>query len=125
MQRLFVYGSLKRGFRHHGLLAGSELECAASTARGFCLVLQGEYPALVRRGGRGSVEGEVYRVTEELLVELDRFEGCPEYYQRESIPLDDGSSALSYVIPPERALALPAVPGSRWTESPLPDSSTP
>jgi len=115
-QRLFVYGSLKRGFSHHGVLGGAPFEGPARTAQGFRLVLQGEYPALVR-GGTGCVHGEVYRVTDELVVELDRFEGCPDLYRRELVSLDDGSSALSYLIPPDRAKALPEIAEGRWLES--------
>lgn len=113
--RLFVYGSLKRGFRHHGLLRGAPLERLARTATEYCLVLQGEYPALVA-GGTAGVEGELYGVSAELLAELDRFEGCPELYRRESVQLDDGSHALSYVIAPERASLLPRIDDCRWTE---------
>jgi gamma-glutamylcyclotransferase (GGCT)/AIG2-like uncharacterized protein YtfP len=114
--RLFVYGSLKRGFRHHDLLGGAPFEGDARTAPGFSLVLQGEYPALVR-SGTACVHGEIYRVTEELMTELDRFEGCPDLYRREQIQLDDGTSASSYVIPPDRAKALPTIPEGRWLES--------
>lgn len=116
--RLFVYGSLKRGFRHHGMLGGAPFERSARTAKGFRLVCQGEYPALVS-GGTGSVQGELYSVTAALLVELDRFEGCPELYRREKVPLEDGSSALSYVIVPERARELPVIADGRWID---PDS---
>ncbi len=119
--RLFVYGSLKRGFRHHGVLAGALFEGSARTAKGFFLALQDEYPALVR-GGEESVEGEVFTVTPELLLELDRFEGCPDLYQREIVLLDDGTSAQSYVISAERARELRAIPHGRWTD---PDPSTP
>jgi gamma-glutamylcyclotransferase (GGCT)/AIG2-like uncharacterized protein YtfP len=114
--RLFVYGSLKRGFRHHDLLGGASFEGDARTAPDFSLVLQGEYPALVR-GGTECVHGEIYRVTDELLTELDRFEGCPDLYLREQIQLDDGTSALSYVISPNGARALPTIAEGRWIES--------
>ena len=112
---LFVYGSLKRGFRHHCVLRGAPFERSARTAKGFRLVLQGEYPALVS-GGMGSVEGELYLVTAELLAELDHFEGCPDLYRREPILLEDGSRALTYVVLPERAQALPAIADGRWIE---------
>jgi gamma-glutamylcyclotransferase (GGCT)/AIG2-like uncharacterized protein YtfP len=113
--RLFVYGSLKRGFPHHDALRGTPFEGPACTVEGFCLVIQGEYPALVR-GGTGCVQGELYRVTDELLVELDRFEGCPDLYYRETVALDDGTTALSYVIPSDRARALPVIAEGRWIE---------
>ena len=113
--RLFVYGSLKRGFRHHGVLAGALFEGPARTASGFFLALQGEYPALVH-GGEESVEGELFTVTPELLLELDRFEGCPDLYQREVVLLDDGTSAQSYLITRAQAQDLPKIPEGRWID---------
>jgi gamma-glutamylaminecyclotransferase len=111
---LFVYGSLKRGFKHHDVLAGSECAGVAVTAAGYRLALQGEYPALVATGGEGRVRGELYRVSAELLTALDEFEGCPELYQRVSIDLEDGRSALAYVIAAARAEALTLLPGDSW-----------
>jgi|RhiMethySRZTD1v2_1073278.scaffolds.fasta_scaffold52470_5 gamma-glutamylcyclotransferase (GGCT)/AIG2-like uncharacterized protein YtfP len=117
MTLLFVYGSLKRGFLHHDFLAGSAFVRAASTAPGYQLVLQGEYPALaLDPGAPGVVEGELYLVGDELLPELDHFEGCPELYQRENVVLDDGTTALSYVISAGRAASLPRVAGAAWVK---------
>jgi len=93
--RLFVYGSLRKGERHHDRMRGAEFEGPARTTTGFRLIRHGDYPALVA-GGEGSVEGEVYRVDAALLDELDEFEGCPELYRRERVMLDDGSFAETY-----------------------------
>lgn len=115
MPLLFVYGSLKRGFLHHDLLGASPFVRIANTAPGYRLLLLGEYPALAfDADATGSVEGELYRVSDALLLELDRFEGCPELYRREAIGLDDGSTALSYVISPARARGVPRVAGTSW-----------
>src|SRR5688572_19180393 len=78
---LFVYGSLKRGFRHHDLLLGARFHGETVTAAGYQLVLLGEYPALAD-GGDGTVTGELYSVENELLARLDAFEGA-EYERRE------------------------------------------
>jgi gamma-glutamylcyclotransferase (GGCT)/AIG2-like uncharacterized protein YtfP len=111
--RLFVYGSLMRGQRHHDRMRGAAFDGVARTANGFRLVSQGDYPALAA-GGQGSVEGEVYRVSEALLAELDVFEGCPDLYQRDRIALADGSSAETYRIVAERAETLDEIAGGRW-----------
>jgi gamma-glutamylaminecyclotransferase len=94
---VFVYGSLKRGFRHHGELEGAGFRGRVRTAGGYRLVLVGEYPALVA-AGEETVEGELYEVLPEQLERLDAFEGCPEMYQREAIRLEDGSRAQAYVM---------------------------
>jgi gamma-glutamylcyclotransferase (GGCT)/AIG2-like uncharacterized protein YtfP len=76
---LFVYGSLKRGGRHHAELRGAPFLGEASTAPGYALEELGEYVALVPRPhALGSVPGEVYQVDAELLAWLDEFEG-PDY----------------------------------------------
>lgn len=96
--RLFVYGSLKRGFRHHGQLEGARPCGPATTERGYRLVLAGGYPALVR-GGRASVRGELYLVTDDQLARLDAFEEVPHLYQRQLLRLGDGSEAYGYLLP--------------------------
>lgn len=110
--RVFVYGSLMRGGRHHAQLEGAVLEGEAATRPGHRLVLQGEYPALAP--GAGVVFGEVYRVTPTLLERIDEFEGCPELYQRVELTLSDGTPAFAYAIAAERASGLSEIPGGRW-----------
>ncbi|HEX9622064.1 MAG TPA: gamma-glutamylcyclotransferase family protein [Polyangiaceae bacterium] len=114
--RLFVYGSLKAGFEHHGRMRGARFEAAAATAYGYRLVVLEGYPALVAGAGAGSVRGELYWVKLELLEALDRFEDCPELYQRHPIALADGSAAQAYSISAQRAGLCPEIPGGAWTQ---------
>jgi gamma-glutamylcyclotransferase (GGCT)/AIG2-like uncharacterized protein YtfP len=116
MARLFVYGSLKCGFRHHDVLAGAVFVRAAATAPGYRLVLLGEYPALTADPSGHRIQGELFEVGEALWPERDRVEGCPELYQRAAVLLDDGSTAQSYVISTERAAGLPHVRGALWVK---------
>lgn len=113
--RLFVYGSLKTGFRHHDELAGCELLGQARTRDGFRLVRLGEYPAMVKGSG-GVVWGELYRVPAERLPALDEFEGVPFLYQRHEIELADGSRAFAYLIEEQRAAGLGEVSEGVWRE---------
>ena len=112
---LFVYGSLKRGFRNHSVIADLEFLGGASTAPGYRLVLRGDYPALVA-GGRGAVQGELYRVEPRHWPALDLFEGCPELYQRGQIELDDASRAWAYLIRPQQARDASEISGGIWRE---------
>lgn len=81
--RLFVYGSLKRGGRHH-----AELSCAVflgetETAPGYSLEPLGAYFALVAADGADArVTGELFEVDPAELPRLDAFEG-PDYERRE------------------------------------------
>src|SRR5215471_18828775 len=94
--RLFVYGTLKRGGVGAARLEGAIFEGAAATAMGFALYDLVEYPALVAAPD-GVVEGEVYQVTLQQLSELDSYEGYPELFHRELVPLADGSHAQAYL----------------------------
>src|SRR5262245_61460844 len=104
---LFVYGSLKRGFRHHAELDGAVFLRSASTESGYHLRMVGAYPALVRAEGGGSVQGELYGVRHEHLGRLDVFEGCPDLYQRATILLTDGTAAEAYVMSPSATAGAP------------------
>lgn len=83
--RLFVYGSLKRGGRHHDVLqaASARFLGEVETAPGYRLVAldeTNEYLALVpappaRLTTPEVVQGELYEVPESELPALDAFEG--------------------------------------------------
>jgi gamma-glutamylcyclotransferase (GGCT)/AIG2-like uncharacterized protein YtfP len=111
--RLFVYGTLKRGFVREDLMAGAILEERATTQCGYALHDLGDYPALVA-ATEGTVVGEVYSVDPEHLDALDRYEGCPELYRRESILLQDGSRAEAYVMSADRVRGHPRIDGGEF-----------
>jgi gamma-glutamylcyclotransferase (GGCT)/AIG2-like uncharacterized protein YtfP len=112
-QPLFVYGSLKRGFRHHGELGGAELERFARTAPRYRLVCVSDYPVLLA-GGSEHVSGELYRVGDALLSELDSFEGPS--YRRAIVTLEDGSEAIAYLGDAAALAAHAPIDGGEWIE---------
>lgn len=111
---LFVYGSLKSGFRHADVLADAERVGAASVSP-YVLVRYGEYPAMASSNA-GIVHGELVLVSSALLMVVDRFEECPNLYQREQIRLRDGRRAFAYVIDDARAKRCPRIAGGVWNE---------
>ncbi len=114
---VFVYGSLKRGFRHHDVLGQAVFLRELRTAPGFRLVRYGQYPALVPApDAPGSVAGELYQVDSGDLPRLDKFEDVPDLYQRDSILLEDGTPAEAYVISERRAALHPIISGGVWLE---------
>ena len=113
--RLFVYGTLKRGFPGQAHLDGSRYEGCASTAPGYSLHDLGPYPALVV-AGPGIVEGELHWVTAEHLARLDHYEG-PDY-ARESVVLADGSQAEAYVMSVALVDGAPRIPDGVWRPKP-------
>lgn len=113
--RLFVYGSLRRGFRYHDHLRDALHVGVDRTQPAFTLKSLGAYPALVTDGST-SVLGEVFEVSAALLQELDEFEEHPRMYRRTLIELESGRVAhcYLYVADPERWDELPSVVSGDW-----------
>lgn len=73
---VFVYGTLKRGWPANQLLAGQEFVGPACTESRYRLFDQGSYPCLVEDRHSGlAVRGELWRVDEMVLPQLDAYEG--------------------------------------------------
>ena len=94
--RLFVYGSLKRGGRHHDeLLRGARFLGEAETLAGYQLEPLGEYLALIATPANPTVvPGELFEVAESEISVLDAFEG--DAYMRGEVPLRKFGLALAY-----------------------------
>lgn len=97
MPLLFVYGSLKRGFRLHHHLHTATFLGAARTEPGFALYRLVWYPAMVAEVTSGTVAGELYEVPEALLPTLDEVEGVPVLYQRMRIRVSCPELCPEYV----------------------------
>lgn len=108
--KLFVYGSLRRGFQHpaYGYISRYFQLCSPATVQGQ-LFDMGDYPAAVP-GGEGLIIGELYECArpEEFnyaIAQLDDYEGvCPEngetpLYRRDTaqIILPDNSRTTAWI----------------------------
>jgi gamma-glutamylcyclotransferase (GGCT)/AIG2-like uncharacterized protein YtfP len=94
---LFVYGSLLPGERDADLLKDARHVRSASTPPTYHLVELNGFPAMVR-GGRLAITGEIYAVTRAGLREIDIRKEHPILFQRETIELDAGESAETYLM---------------------------
>ena len=79
--RLFVYGTLRRGERNHGLLGSSRCEAFLARAPGVLVDTGLGFPAMKETGASsgetpGMVCGEIYRVDEATLARIDILEDC-------------------------------------------------
>jgi gamma-glutamylcyclotransferase (GGCT)/AIG2-like uncharacterized protein YtfP len=74
-ERIFVYGTLKRGLSNHRCLAGQRFLGEARTTPEYRLVNCGGYPGMFAVEGEGvSVRGEVWEVDDECRARLDVLE---------------------------------------------------
>ena len=104
LDRLFVYGTLMRGFDHPmaQLLSRSADFIGEAQCRGR-LYLVKHYPGLVLSDDAADVvSGELYRLRapDELLREFDMYEACgegfaePTEYVRQTLPVMSGDATL-------------------------------
>jgi gamma-glutamylcyclotransferase (GGCT)/AIG2-like uncharacterized protein YtfP len=105
MDRLFVYGTLMRGFDHPmaQLLSRSADFIGEARCRGRLFLVK-HYPGLVLSDDSADVVfGELYRLRApvELLREFDMYEACgegfaePTEYLRQMLPVASGDDAVS------------------------------
>jgi gamma-glutamylcyclotransferase (GGCT)/AIG2-like uncharacterized protein YtfP len=94
---LFVYGTLQRGMSHHHLLNGQEFVRAARTLPRYRLYNCGWFPALVEAADGVAVEGELWRTSQNVLPQLDRYEDAPHLFVRRPIAIDGDEPAFAYI----------------------------
>ncbi|MDQ2695481.1 MAG: gamma-glutamylcyclotransferase [Pseudomonadota bacterium] len=109
--RVFVYGTLRRGGSNHRWLRGAPRLGAHRTAAQFTLLDLGPYPAAVA-GGRTALRGEVYAVDAARLALLDRLEDCPREYRRQRIPTPFGAAWIYLYRRP--APGAPRIASGDW-----------
>jgi len=103
---IFVYGSLKSGFRNHDILGDSKFLGKVLTSYPIWDLLDlGGFPGLVE--GKYYIFGELYQVDKTGIMKLDLLEGHPDFYCRTDIIvqtdpifklLSSHSLAKSYIL---------------------------
>ena len=125
---LFVYGTLKRGYSNHALLAAAHFVGEAVTIEKYGFYLgpdeyapgEPEIPFLLANPKTGDaavqVRGELWEVDSITLTQLDELEGHPDWYHRKKINVrtDSGKtiSAYTYLLPEApKGLLQPIISG--------------
>lgn len=86
--QVFVYGSLKKGYALHHLLAAEQFVGLAQTQPFYRIYDLGEYPGLIDVPDGLEINGEVYSVSNEAMKRLDFAEGVADgLYARRGILL--------------------------------------
>jgi len=121
MIHVFVYGSLKRGFRNHPFLATSRFIGPGTTRRDFDLLDLGYFPAAIRPGAF-AIQGELFAIEQRTLKSLDWLESNGTFYQREQHPVMlDGAGLVTawiYLLLERAGLPVVAADGhyKTWVE---------
>lgn len=97
--RVFVYGTLKRGHGNHSLLREAKFIGEALTIKKFRLFDVGfPYAVPSQKGAR--LKGEVYEVNSpEIMRALDWLEGFPHHYDRQviTVELESGEKVDAWI----------------------------
>ncbi len=104
MNQLFVFGTLKEGFRNHPVNRGIRTPGVFETVQPYPLYIVGErrLPWLLDRPGQGlPVRGEVYTVSDAALQAMDALERVqdPGWYERRVVtlrPLAEPAHAMTH-----------------------------
>jgi len=95
-QKVFVYGTLKKGYPNSYLLENSKLLGSFKTKPVFTMYSLGAFPA-ISLVGETSISGEVYSVDEDTFSRLDRLEGYPSFYNRAKIDTEFGEAWVYFL----------------------------
>lgn len=113
--KVFVYGTLKRGFCFHHLLeqGGAEYVGAFVTPPKYTMLDLGRYPAVVLNG-RTPIHGEVYEVSKDCFKRLDRLEGYPDFYNRTTLHTHFGKAWMYHLNNPDTGGRVGIVLSGVW-----------
>lgn len=103
--KVFVYGTLKKGFHNHGCLQGAAFVKASTLGRPFRMFDTGGFPVLLpaTENKPGYLPtGEIYELPEGdkgqlILHRLDRLEGEGSMYHRRVVQTVDGEDVSVYI----------------------------
>lgn len=101
--KVFVYGTLKKGFSNHSRLKRASFINSYITLDKFAMIGNGlPFPYLITEDSSDghNVKGEVYKVDKHTMTSLDTLEGYPYHYDRKLIqvvPKDGGTPISAWV----------------------------
>ena len=93
---VFVYGTLMRGEPAHSYLEGAVF-MGEYLLRGHEMYDLGRYPAIVPAEG-GVVYGEVYRITPDMLADMDAYEDEGSLYYRKTVAVENAGGRLEAFV---------------------------
>ena len=122
MTKIFVYGTLLRGFGNwNWALKSQTFISTGETLPEYDMVSLGGFPGVLT-GGTTAIKGEVFEVDDEHLRDIDRLEGADRrnpmrgMYRAEHITLADGTECWTYIFNGDRVITGNLITSGSWRE---------
>lgn len=101
--KLFVYGTLQRGFGNHRRLADAQFISSGTSVKPYVLFNCGFPMAVPFTEAQDThpllpITGEVFEVTEKQLNSCDQLEGHPRWYKRDTIQINTDNGIVDAMI---------------------------
>jgi len=96
--KVFLYGTLKKGFSNHRLMAGQTFVAEAKTLPKYKLYRTSGFPCMVYCEDGKAIIGELWEIDEKCRKNLDYFEGHPHLFRRESVEIQDVTEPVEAYI---------------------------
>lgn len=116
--KIFVYGTLKKGFRNHDRFCGNAISIEPATVNGKLYDTGWGFPAMQLSDNPDDiVHGEIINLPEADLPAIDRLEGVPRLYQRVEVMAvsEAGTESAAYCYVMEH-LPPGAIRKNGWLE---------
>ena len=113
MNKLFVYGTLKRQHSRNSILSAASFIQEIQTLPLYTMINLGAFPGILDTGG-SVIYGEVYEVDNSVLEMCDLIEGHPNFYKRKLVKLEIDVRAEAYFLPKSRYNTYPVIESGLW-----------
>lgn len=118
LYRVFVYGSLMEGFGNHSLLyeyGGERKREKDAWVDNVALYAYSSFPMAISKFGLRT-KGEVYLVGKQMLDCIDRLEGHPRFYTRQTMKAKDGRITFIYLGTKNIVKGKKLIESGIWTQ---------
>ena len=87
MEIVFVYGTLRQGHHNHRLIMDCKIIDIGRTVNNYAMYANG-IPYVSENESISQIYGELYLVSQKILLTLDMLEGHPSWYKRKKVPIE-------------------------------------
>lgn len=113
MERIAVYGSLRKGRGNHRLIQHSTQLTQEVVSIPFRMISLGGFPGLIPTDQNQNIHIEVYEVDDSTYKDVERLEGYPRFYQKAKIETSQGEADI-YILEDEHYQSYPSVETGDW-----------